>query len=317
MVRALLLAVLLTAGAAGALAQAQPGASIVAFNNEAQAAVREYGIPSQISSRVRRELADGAGQQDGLSGSAGDARMLQRSGGGGAAIRGTWRHARACRVAIALQLACAVCKRGPPVQPGGAAQFLHGAALRALPTHTLAPADLRDSAHGAIRRHQPAPRPRRASRLRRCVPPKCASPLPCLPCMPWPCSVQQLAGGWMVGLHCCGGPAERAGAGGAASTAIAGTARGACMHCRLACMRCLPPCMHQHGACMCLVVTLPPPPPAPAAWAGHTALNTLFPWRWGALDKALAPFLAGLTPQEARTAQSAGRAAGLSIVATV
>ena len=75
--------------------------------------------------------------------------------------------------------------------------------------------------------------------------------------------------------------------------------------------------MHQHGACMCLVVTLPPPPPAPAAWAGHTALNTLFPWRWGALDKALAPFLAGLTPQEARTAQSAGRAAGLSIVATV
>ena len=64
----------------------------------------------------------------------------------------------------------------------------------------------------------------------------------------------------------------------------------------------------------------PLPPVAPsslAAWAGHTALNTQFPFRWNALDLALQPFLVGLTPSEARAAQATGRAAGLSIVATI
>lgn len=46
----MLRAVLLAAAVAGCLAGSAP---IVAFNNEAQAAVRAYGIPSQISSKVR------------------------------------------------------------------------------------------------------------------------------------------------------------------------------------------------------------------------------------------------------------------------
>lgn len=57
---AMLRLVLLAAAVAGCLAGSAP---IVAFNNEAQAAVRAYGIPSQISSKVRwRGRAGGTGR---------------------------------------------------------------------------------------------------------------------------------------------------------------------------------------------------------------------------------------------------------------
>ena len=67
MARSRLLRALLLAGLA--LAWATP-APIVAFNNEAQAAVRELGIPSQIASRVRRNLAAAAAAATAAAGAA-------------------------------------------------------------------------------------------------------------------------------------------------------------------------------------------------------------------------------------------------------
>ena len=53
------------------------------------------------------------------------------------------------------------------------------------------------------------------------------------------------------------------------------------------------------------------PPSRIAAYAGHTALNLLFPWRFARLDKALKALNLTLTskPAQLGAAESLGRAA--------
>lgn len=57
-----------------------------------------------------------------------------------------------------------------------------------------------------------------------------------------------------------------------------------------------------------------PTPLSVAAYAGHTALSLLFPWRWARLDKALKPLIADLPADVRREGEAAGRAAATAVV---
>lgn len=56
-----------------------------------------------------------------------------------------------------------------------------------------------------------------------------------------------------------------------------------------------------------------PPIPPPAAYAGHTVLSALFPWRYAKIDKVIAPLLESLTPEQKKEAETVGRAAALEV----
>lgn len=60
---------------------------------------------------------------------------------------------------------------------------------------------------------------------------------------------------------------------------------------------------HQRHACPAILL--------PAAFAGHAALSALFPWRFAKLDKAIKSSLEGLTDEQKKEAEAAGRAAAL------
>lgn len=56
------------------------------------------------------------------------------------------------------------------------------------------------------------------------------------------------------------------------------------------------------------------PPAAAAAYAGHTAMGLLFPWRWDKSDAALQPLIADLPEDVRKQGEAAGRAAALAVV---
>lgn len=60
----------------------------------------------------------------------------------------------------------------------------------------------------------------------------------------------------------------------------------------------------------------PSPTPAAAAYAGHTALNLLFPWRFNELDKALQPLIADLPADQRAAAEEVGRTAAIGVIST-
>lgn len=55
-------------------------------------------------------------------------------------------------------------------------------------------------------------------------------------------------------------------------------------------------------------------PPSCAAYAGHTVLNLLFPWRFASHNKALKPLVADLPAEQRAAAEAAGRNAGIEVV---
>jgi hypothetical protein len=65
-----------------------------------------------------------------------------------------------------------------------------------------------------------------------------------------------------------------------------------------------------------LPLTAHPPAPCPpgAAYAGHSVLNLLFPFRWARNDRVLAALVAPLTKKQKGAGESAGRAAALAVV---